>query len=250
MRDALERDALTVAEGQAPVMSFTLEQLRRRQILARPDLSGELDHTSILENRANSGEHADPLPSSPWFEPSLPPRLPEVGGKERQTATLDPEARVSITESATLHHTCYVVHDVEKTAAALAESGMGPWSIWTIEPVATTVRGRDVPYSFRIAFATVGGSSFELVAPHTGESIYVDHLETNGEGFHHTCIAYPSRVAMNEAKAELIGQGREVVQSAVVGEIGEFCYFHIAEIGSLLELLYLSELPPPEKTIG
>jgi hypothetical protein len=185
MRDALERDALTVAERQAPVMSFTLEQLRRRQILARPDLSRELDHTSILENRAHSGEHADPLPASPWFEPSLPPRLPEVGGKERQTATLDPEARVSITESATLHHTCYVVH-----SAALAESGMGPWSI------------------------------------------------------------YPSRVAMNQAKAELIGQGREVVQSAVVGEIGEFCYFHIAEIGSLLELLYLSELPPPEKTIG
>jgi hypothetical protein len=157
---------------------------------------------------------------------------------------------VTITESATLHHTCYVVHDVEKTAAALAGSGIGPWSVWTIEPVATTVRGRDVPFSFRIAFATVGGSSFELVAPHTGESIYVDHLEKNGEGFHHTCIAYPSREAMHEAKAELIGQGREVVQSAVVGEPGEFCYFHITEIGSLLELLFLSELPPPEKTIG
>src|SRR5262249_7636805 len=75
-------------------------------------------------------------------------------------------------------------------------------------------------------------------------------LETNGEGFHHTCIAYPSREAMHEAKAELVGQGREIVQSADMGELGEFCYFHIAEIGSLLELLYLTELPPPEKTIG
>jgi len=142
------------------------------------------------------------------------------------------------------------VHDVEKTAAALVETGIGPWSVWTVEPVATTVRGRDVPFSLRVAFASVGGSSFELVAPHKGESIYVGHLETNGEGFHHTCIAYPSREAMQDAKAELEGQGLEIVQSADMGELGEFCYFHIAEIGSLLELLYLSELPPPEKTIG
>ena len=41
---------------------------------------------------------------------------------------------MKITESGTLHHTCFVVHDVEKTAAALAESGIGPWGIWTIEP--------------------------------------------------------------------------------------------------------------------
>jgi glyoxalase/bleomycin resistance protein/dioxygenase superfamily protein len=157
---------------------------------------------------------------------------------------------VSITESATLHHTCYLVHDVEKTAAALAESGIGPWSVWTIEPEATTVRGRNVAFSFRVAFVSVGGSNFELLAPLKGESIYVGHLATNGEGFHHVCIAYPSRDAMQEAKAELVGQGREIVQSADVGELGEFCYFHIAEIGSLLELLYLTELPPPEKTIG
>jgi hypothetical protein len=157
---------------------------------------------------------------------------------------------VRITESATLHHTAYVVNDVEKTAGALAESGIGPWNVWTIEPVATTVRGREVPFSFRVAFASVGASNFELLAPHTGESIYLGHLETNGEGFHHTCIAYPSREAMQESKAELVEQGREIVQTADMGDLGEFCYFHIAEIGSLLELLYVTELPPPEKTIG
>jgi hypothetical protein len=142
------------------------------------------------------------------------------------------------------------VHDVEKTAAALAESGIGPWSVWTIEPLATTVRGQDVRFSFRIAFTSVGGSSFELLAPHEGESIYVGHLATNGEGFHHTCIAYATREAMGEAKAELVRQGREMVLNADMGELGELCYFHIAEIGSLLELLYVTELPPPEKTIG
>src|SRR5262249_10769769 len=95
-----------------------------------------------------------------------------------------------------------------------------------------------------------GGSNLELVAPDRGESIYLGHLERNGEGFHHTCIAYPSREAMHEAKAELVGQGREIVQSADMGELGEFCYFHIAEIGLLLELLYVTDRRPPEKTIG
>lgn len=155
-----------------------------------------------------------------------------------------------ITESGTLHHVGIVVHDVEKSAAALEASGIGPWGIWTVEPETTMVRGRDVPFSFRIAFAAVGGSNFELIAPHTGESIYVDHLKTNGEGLHHTCIAYASREALQESKAELVRQGREMVQSADMGELGEFCYFEMPEIGSLLELLFVTELPPPEATIG
>ena len=163
---------------------------------------------------------------------------------------LNLEVRVNVTESGTLHHTCFVVHDVERTAAALGESGIGPWDIWTIEPAATTVRGRDVPFSFRVALASVGSSSVELVAPHEGASIIVDHLKENGEGFHHTCIAYSSREAMREAKAELVRQGREIVLNADLGELGEFCYVEMPELGALLELLYVTELPPPEKTIG
>jgi len=78
---------------------------------------------------------------------------------------------MGVVSSGTLHHTCFVVNDVEKTATALAESlGIGPWSVFTIEPAATTVRGRDVPFSFRIAIAPVGDSSYELLAPRTGES--------------------------------------------------------------------------------
>ena len=29
----------------------------------------------------------------------------------------------------TLHHTCFLVRDVEKTATALAQSGIGPWGV-------------------------------------------------------------------------------------------------------------------------
>ncbi|HEY5057392.1 MAG TPA: VOC family protein [Gaiellaceae bacterium] len=158
---------------------------------------------------------------------------------------------MTVVTSGTLHHTCFVVHDVEKTATALADSlGIGPWAVFTIEPPSSTVRGEDVSFTFRIAIASIGESHYELLAPLTGDNIYVEHLAKHGEGFHHTCIFYSSRDALREAKAELARQGRELVQSGDFGEGGEFCYFEIAEIGSLLELLYLSEQAVPEKTIG
>jgi hypothetical protein len=55
---------------------------------------------------------------------------------------------------------------------------------------------------------------------------------------------------MREAKSELLSQGRELIQGGSVGDAAEFAYFMIPEIGSIVELLYLGELPPPEKTIG
>jgi methylmalonyl-CoA/ethylmalonyl-CoA epimerase len=153
--------------------------------------------------------------------------------------------------NATLHHSCFVVHDVERTARELSGSlGIGPWGVSTIEPVTSTVRGRDVPFTFRIAIAAIGDSRYELLAPLTGDSIYVEHLEQHGEGFHHTCFSYPTHEELLETKAELTRQGRELVQSGGFGDAGEFCYFEIAELGSLLELLWLAEFAPPETTIG
>jgi catechol 2,3-dioxygenase-like lactoylglutathione lyase family enzyme len=151
----------------------------------------------------------------------------------------------------TYHHTCFVVHDVEKAAEQLARSaGIGPWHVWTITPERATVHGRVIPLSFRVALAEHGGASYELIAPITADNVYVEHLQTRGEGFHHTCHMFPSREALHEAKARLIDGGREIVQEGYLGDLGEFCYFAVPEIGALLEFLYLQGLPPPEKCIA
>jgi hypothetical protein len=99
--------------------------------------------------------------------------------------------------------------------------------------------------------ATVGGGTFELVTPHSGRSVYEEHLEKYGEGFHHTCLVYPSLEAVREAKAELQRQGRDLVQEARAGDVFEFGYFRFPEIGSLVEVLYLdpTKLPAPEAVI-
>ena len=113
------------------------------------------------------------------------------------------------------------------------------------------MRGRVSPFSFRVALATVGGGTFELITPHSGRSVYEEHLETHGEGFHHTCLVYSSLEAVRAAKADLLRQGRELVQEASGGDVFELGFFRFPEIGSLVEVLYLDpeRLPAPEAVI-
>jgi hypothetical protein len=153
---------------------------------------------------------------------------------------------------AALHHTCFLVRDLEGAAQRIADAlGIGPWNIWTIEPAECEVRGQNSPFSFRVALATVGGGTYELITPRTGRSVFDEHLEQHGEGFHHTCLVYPSLEAVREAKAELRRQGREIVQEGSSGDVFDFAYFRFPEIGSLVEVLYIdtAKLPAPEAVV-
>lgn len=150
----------------------------------------------------------------------------------------------------TFHHTSFVVHDVDKAAQQMADTlGIKPWAVFTIAPPECFVRGKKTEFTFRVALAEVGNASFELLQPLSGDSVYVEHMKQHGEGFHHTCIVYGSHEDMQAAKAELLDQGREMLQSGGAPGAFEFCYFDMAETGSVLEVLWLGELPPPEKTI-
>lgn len=160
---------------------------------------------------------------------------------------------MAIPTAATLHHTAFLVRDLEATARRLSDAlGIGPWNVWTIAPTYSMVRGEPRPFTFRAALATVGGGTFELVTPHTGRSVFEDYLEKHGEGFHHTCLVYPTLDAVREAKAELRRQGREIIQEGGAGDVFDFGYVVFPEIASLVELLYLdiSKLPPPEAVLG
>jgi len=124
------------------------------------------------------------------------------------------------------------------------------WNIWTIRPDHCFVNGASSPFSFKAAFAQIGGASLELISPNSGTSVYDEHLQLRGEGYHHSCFAYADLESMKSAKEELQGQGYEMIQHGYTEGIFEFCYFELTEPNMLIELLYLKELPPPEKTIG
>ena len=159
---------------------------------------------------------------------------------------------MSIVPPAALHHTAFIVRDLEKAARALSASlGIGPWNVYTITPTECRVHGVASPFSFRVALTAVGGGNYELVSPLTGTSVYNEHLDQHGEGFHHTCLFYPTIEAVRAAKAELVRQGREVIQEASAGDAFEFAYIMFPEIGSVIEVLYLDgdQMPSPDMVI-
>ena len=150
------------------------------------------------------------------------------------------------------HHTAFLVRDLEASAERMADAlGIGPWEVRTIVPEWSRVRGREQAFSFRVAVCAVGGAAYELVAPHTGRSVVDEELERRGEGFHHSCLFYPTLAELRAARAELLRQGRIAVQEAGIGTALEFVYFDFPELGSLVELLYLdgSQLGPPDRVI-
>lgn len=155
-----------------------------------------------------------------------------------------------VSTSATLHHTSILVNDLEKSAGNLAKTLSVSWNLWTIAPDNCFVNGIASPFSFRVAFAQVGGANLELISPHTGHSVYEEQLKLKGEGYHHTCFAYADLESMQSAKDELQKQGCKMIQHGYTAGVFEFCYFELTDPNMLLELLYLKELPAPEKTIG
>ena len=155
-----------------------------------------------------------------------------------------------VSNSATLHHTSILVKDIESAAEKLAKALSVSWNIWTITPEHSFVNGERSPFSFRAAFAQVGGGNIELLSPHSGKSVYDEYLKLKGEGYHHSCFAYADLESMQSAKKELQEQGYKMIQQGYTEGVFEFCYFELTEPNVLLELLYLKELPPPEKTIG
>ncbi len=155
-----------------------------------------------------------------------------------------------VSDSATFHHTCFLVRDIEASAQLLAKSLDVTWNLWTIEPSRAWLHGREVSMTFRVAIAEVGGSNMELITPISGESLYLQDLATRGEGFHHTCFAYDSMQALEHAREELTRQGCTCEQRGEIGGAGAFDYFRVPGLDGLFELLYLSALPEPEMCIS
>lgn len=155
-----------------------------------------------------------------------------------------------VSQGALLHHTSLLVRDLDATAGRLAAALGVRWNCWTIAPEHCFVHGQPSAFTFRAAFADLGGSSLELIAPHGGHSVYEEHLARHGEGLHHACLAYADLDVLRAAKADLLNQGFRVVQEGYTEGFFEFCYVQLTEPSVLLELLFIRELPPPEKTIG
>jgi 4-hydroxyphenylpyruvate dioxygenase-like putative hemolysin len=113
-----------------------------------------------------------------------------------------------------------------------------------------TYRGRPGNWRFRIALATVGSFSLELIQPLSGESIYSEFLEQHGEGgIQHLGIVVDN---LDRVVEEARRSGYEVIQSGrghgARGD-GKFAYLSTEDdLFTVYEIIELvSERVAPER---
>jgi catechol 2,3-dioxygenase-like lactoylglutathione lyase family enzyme len=151
--------------------------------------------------------------------------------------------------TATYHHTSFLTRDIERTARELARTLGLTFDLWTLRCDPATVRGRPQPFSMRLAVSRVAPAAIELIQPLT-PSVYDEHLDAHGEGFHHTCVIYPSRDDYRNARETLLARGLEIIQAGAIADSVEFAYLDLPPLRSAIEILYIRDLPPPEQTIA
>jgi len=147
----------------------------------------------------------------------------------------------------------FVVADLDAAMAAYWRVGVGPWRVYTYgAPLVKdiTYRGRPGNWRFRIALASVGDFSLELIQPVSGESIYSEFLEKHGAGgIQHLGIVVEN---LDRVVEEARRSGYEVIQSGrghgVRGD-GKFAYLSTeADLRTVYEVMELvSARYPPER---
>lgn len=84
---------------------------------------------------------------------------------------------------------CIVTDDLDATVKEYADRlGIGPWWIQDYQAPelhSTTLHGKPVEHSMRLALAYTGVFNWEVVQPLEGPSIYREFLNRKGPGLHH-----------------------------------------------------------------
>jgi methylmalonyl-CoA/ethylmalonyl-CoA epimerase len=130
---------------------------------------------------------------------------------------------------------------------------IAPWSVFTFTPDwirDMTFRGREQPYSMKLALAQVGDMMYELIEPVDGPNSYQEFLDARGEGLHHLGFFVED---LDAAIAEMDGQGFPVLQSGrafgVDGD-GGYAYFETdGALSCIVEAIEMPKaMPDPERT--
>lgn len=166
-----------------------------------------------------------------------------------------PPRVVTLARMQSIDQVALVVRDLDASMRHSADAlGIRSWEVHTFGPdwcPRMTFRGREQPYSMRMAFGQVGATQYELIQPLDGPTLYHEFLETQGEGLHHLGYVVDDlevEVAAMEAK------GFAVIQSGwgygVDGD-GGYAYFDTeAALGCIVEGIERPRaLPAPEAVV-
>ena len=132
----------------------------------------------------------------------------------------------------------HVVRDLDRAMKFYWDTfRIGPWGVYSFAPPdvrESMVHGKPADFSYLVAVTDFrAGVQLELMQPVKGRSIYDEHLEKKGEGFHHVKLYYADCQA---ALARYRAQGVQVIQSGKYDE-DEFYYLDTEKVfGAVIEL--------------
>ncbi|MBI2873154.1 MAG: VOC family protein [Chloroflexi bacterium] len=128
-------------------------------------------------------------------------------------------------------HVGVVVKDMDSTIQFLQSNlGIGPWRTWERHYSREQVTVGEGPFSFRVAFASLGPIEMELIEVLEGNTTHARFLETHGEGLHHIGFRVPD---MKAVAARLQERGVDILQSGV-REDGGHVYMDSARTGGVI----------------
>lgn len=125
----------------------------------------------------------------------------------------------------------WVTDDLDACEASVAQI-FGPVR-WTrmpgiaFGPQTCEFRGAPADFVADIVLGYAGDMQLELIRPVSGESLYTEHLATQGPGFHHVCVAVDD---IDEAVDAARAEGIEVPMRGSMG-IMEFAYLDLRSRG-------------------
>jgi hypothetical protein len=150
----------------------------------------------------------------------------------------------------TVIQVAYVVRDLEAAMKRHVEvCGIGPWHIYKFEPGKIQnyiYRGNPATHTCWIAVTPFDeGKQVELMQPISGRSIYDEHLDAKGEGFHHVKLFYADCARAVEEYAK---RGYPVIQQGKIDEDEHYYLDTEKDFGYTIELGNAGRIRAPERS--
>lgn len=128
-----------------------------------------------------------------------------------------------------------VVRDIDETISYYKEAfGIGPWAVFTGEPVECVEKGERITFKAKMAMAQTGRVELELIQILEGRSFHSDFLEEQGEGIHHIGFFVND---FDERMAAVRDAGIEVLHQGLLKQMGltiKYAYLETTTIGGVI----------------
>ncbi len=148
----------------------------------------------------------------------------------------------------TVIQVAYVVRNLDAAMKRHWEvCGIGPWHIYEFKAPKVenyVYRGNPATHSCWIAVTFGEGTQVELMAPISGRSIYDEHLDAKGEGFHHVKLYYPDCA---KAAADYERRGYPVIQCGRIDDDEHYYLDTERDFGYIVELGNAGRIRAPER---